>query len=1051
MFVEFVIQNQYFSFPLEDFAQILRIPCEGTCVFSDRWSLDELVYGAPSEGPYQNNLSSSDDIISYIREDQEGQVTRIRHQEEIDVQEYQSENLEGIVARQEVIIPLPPPPSINHLHLISTMMMMMEIMKGPRVQVFLPPFVIPQISFRCYICQNGGVTQQEQKPRKDRDTRRGRHSTFSSSAFDQPSSSYLNDYDDDGNGKGTLHVSTPSPIRYVNSLTNEVPQVFQNLPNIDPHLEPFYTHQTKIINRHVQIRDEHHRGLRLKHQGYIKEEPLKHWKKNGKLCKLDIINPNITIEDQPLKHVTPTMEYSFIKHVDSLFKIGSIRPSKSRHRTTAMIINSGITIDPVTGKEIKEKERMVFNYKSLNDNTYKDQYSLSGISTIIKRVGGAKIFSKFNLKLGFHQVAIDEESIPWTAFLVPGGLYEWLVMPFSLKNDPAVFRSKNQIQNGITYSQQSVQKSSVSMKSKHSQPPQNTGEVTNLHLMQSWGHLSIHQHNKTYKNPINQTISLVIPKEREIYLMEDMGILQRIGEASKETLEVAFMLEKEINEGDSEDENKDYQYSHHAFMFHPGPPKKIAYMVQFAGSWKPSKELPTKSKECEHDWKETTVTNYTICYYCGILTTDMSRLNCPKCQLTTCAICARNYLGKTANVKGKQPHKLKEEKDFSNYEEIKGTKWMVFNYKSLNDNTYKDQYSLLGINTIIKRVGGAKIFSKFDLKSGFHQVFMDEKLIPWTTFLVPGGLYEWLVMPSGLKNAMAIFQRKINKCFKGIDSFIAMYIDDVMVFSKNEKEHAKNLEKMLKIREDNGLVLSPSKMKIAAPTIDFLGAEIKGTKWMVFNYKSLNDNTYKDQYSLLGINTIIKRVGGAKIFSKFDLKSGFHQVFMDEKLIPWTTFLVPGGLYEWLVMPSGLKNAMAIFQRKINKCFKGIDSFIAMYIDDVMVFSKNEKEHAKNLEKMLKIREDNGLVILLRPLYEKTNAHGDKRLKPSNYELVRKIKTQVQNLLDLEIPPEDAYIILETDGCMERWGGIVKWKNSKEAPRSSEKIYAYPSGKFSMT
>ncbi|GJX94930.1 retrovirus-related pol polyprotein from transposon TNT 1-94 [Tanacetum coccineum] len=60
-------------------------PCEGACVFSDRWSLDELVYGAPSEGPYQTNLPSPDDIISYVREDREGQVTRIRHQEEIEI------------------------------------------------------------------------------------------------------------------------------------------------------------------------------------------------------------------------------------------------------------------------------------------------------------------------------------------------------------------------------------------------------------------------------------------------------------------------------------------------------------------------------------------------------------------------------------------------------------------------------------------------------------------------------------------------------------------------------------------------------------------------------------------------------------------------------------------------------------------------------------------------------------------------------------------------------------------------------------------------------
>ncbi|GKB04931.1 hypothetical protein Tco_0833126 [Tanacetum coccineum] len=106
------------------------------------------------------------------------------------------------------------------------------------------------------------AAQLERKPRRDRGTRRGRHSTSSSSAFDQPSSSHLNDDDDDGNDEGTSRASTPSPIRYVNSLTNQVPQVFQNPPNIDPHLEPFYTRQTKIINRQVQLRDEQRGGVR---------------------------------------------------------------------------------------------------------------------------------------------------------------------------------------------------------------------------------------------------------------------------------------------------------------------------------------------------------------------------------------------------------------------------------------------------------------------------------------------------------------------------------------------------------------------------------------------------------------------------------------------------------------------------------------------------------------------------------------------------------------------------------------------------------------------
>ncbi|GJZ58578.1 hypothetical protein Tco_0614072 [Tanacetum coccineum] len=110
------------------------------------------------------------------------------------------------------------------------------------------------------------VTHQERKTRKDRGTRRGRHSTSFSSAFDQPSSSHLND-DDDGNGERTSRTNTPSPILFVNSLTNKVPQVFQNPPNIDPHLEPFYIRQTKIINCQVQIRDERRGGLRSIRKG----------------------------------------------------------------------------------------------------------------------------------------------------------------------------------------------------------------------------------------------------------------------------------------------------------------------------------------------------------------------------------------------------------------------------------------------------------------------------------------------------------------------------------------------------------------------------------------------------------------------------------------------------------------------------------------------------------------------------------------------------------------------------------------------------------------
>ncbi|GKA09853.1 hypothetical protein Tco_0689286 [Tanacetum coccineum] len=214
MFIEFVIQNQFFSYSLEEFAQILDIPCEGACVFTDKWSLDELAYGVPTDGPYQTNLPFPNDIILSIRIDQEGQVTHIHHEEEIDVHDHQ------ILTR--------------------------------KIMPTLKP--LEEIIWENVFCLG------ERKTRKDRGMRRGRHSTSSSSTFDQPSSSHLND--DDGNDEGVLRASNPSPIHFVNSLTNEVPQVFQNPPNIDPHLEPFYTHQTEIINRQVQLRDAHRGGLK---------------------------------------------------------------------------------------------------------------------------------------------------------------------------------------------------------------------------------------------------------------------------------------------------------------------------------------------------------------------------------------------------------------------------------------------------------------------------------------------------------------------------------------------------------------------------------------------------------------------------------------------------------------------------------------------------------------------------------------------------------------------------------------------------------------------
>ncbi|GJX31877.1 hypothetical protein Tco_0241732 [Tanacetum coccineum] len=194
MLNKFVIQDQFFSYTLEEFDQILNIPCENACVFIDKWSLDELTYGAPRDGPYQTNPPSPDDIISYIQNDGEGMVTRTRHRQKINVQDHQ-------ILTHEIVSTLKP----------------LEKLSEKMFSIWGSYVLYDRV-------MNPLTAQQERKTRKDYGTRRGRHSTSSSSAFDQPSSSHLNDDDDDdGNDEGTSRTSTPSPIRFVNLLTNEVP------------------------------------------------------------------------------------------------------------------------------------------------------------------------------------------------------------------------------------------------------------------------------------------------------------------------------------------------------------------------------------------------------------------------------------------------------------------------------------------------------------------------------------------------------------------------------------------------------------------------------------------------------------------------------------------------------------------------------------------------------------------------------------------------------------------------------------------------------------
>lgn len=119
---------------------------------------------------------------------------------------------------------------------------------------------------------------------------------------------------------------------------------------------------------------------------------------------------------------------------------------------------------------------------------------------------------------------------------------------------------------------------------------------------------------------------------------------------------------------------------------------------------------------------------------------------------------------------------------------------------------------------------------------------------------------------------------------------------------------------------------------------------------MCIDYRSLNENTVIDRYPIPRIDDLLDRLGGLTIFSKLDLQSGYHQVAIEPGHEHRTAFQSRFGLYEYTVVPMGLCNAPATFQRIMNDVLREhLDVFVTIYLDDILVFSKNPDDHEKHL------------------------------------------------------------------------------------------------------
>jgi hypothetical protein len=149
---------------------------------------------------------------------------------------------------------------------------------------------------------------------------------------------------------------------------------------------------------------------------------------------------------------------------------------------------------------------------------------------------------------------------------------------------------------------------------------------------------------------------------------------------------------------------------------------------------------------------------------------------------------------------------------------------MCVDYMTLNVVTIKNKYPLSRIDILFDQLSKAKVFSKIVLRSGYHQIKIRPQDIPKTAFSTRYGLYEYLVMTFGLTNAPSYFMYLMNSVFMPeLDKFVILFIDDILVYSENEEDHAEHLRIVLNRLRDHKLYAKFSKCKFWLKKVHFLG------------------------------------------------------------------------------------------------------------------------------------------------------------------------------------------------------------------------------------
>jgi hypothetical protein len=179
-------------------------------------------------------------------------------------------------------------------------------------------------------------------------------------------------------------------------------------------------------------------------------------------------------------------------------------------------------------------------------------------------------------------------------------------------------------------------------------------------------------------------------------------------------------------------------------------------------------------------------------------------------------------------------------------------------YRRLNLQIVHDRYPVPHIWDFTANLSGCRVFSKIDLVKGYYQIPVSPGDVPKTAVITPFGLYKFLFMPFGLKNAAQSFQRMMDKIF-GHLPYVFIYLDDALIASRSQEEHMGHLKAVFSLLQDNGLKINAEKCIFMVDQIEFLGhlVDVSGMRPLVSNVEAVQSfpapSSCKDLQKFLGM------------------------------------------------------------------------------------------------------------------------------------------------------------------------------------------------------